>query len=368
MGVTESLGHRAAALGIDRTAWRAAAILAGVAALWMALMWSAVPADHETETWTTIYANQESRAEALVAPMDGQAFAQNATDPTFANLPDGYQGNQEQAAYRAARPVQGWVDWAASLGGRRSLLAPAILLLSIVGVALLPLATAAVAGALDRELRWGEAILLTPAAIACLRWPGLCEPLAVVVAFTGLAAWLRGRRTLGIVLFCVAALTRETTLLIPFGLALTTLAQTRRLRPALPLAIPALAYAAWAGIVRVRVGALPKGSAQMDLPFVGLVRTIPHWRLPEVLTFVLLVAACVELWRSRDAVLRGILVAHVAFTACLGPLVWWYWWGFGRVTLPLFLLALTRRVSRPTGPAEAEDSTSAADGQSIRMA
>ncbi|WP_426571117.1 hypothetical protein [Aquihabitans sp. McL0605] len=335
------------AAAADRRPWRAAAIVTGLAALWILLSWATVPAGQQMGTWTTVFSTQQSRAEVLVAQMDGQAFAQQATDPSLAHLTAGYSGDQHQAAYRAARPVQGWVDWVASLGGQRSLLAPMILVLTVIGIGLLPLATGAVARALGRELRWGELVILTPAAIACLRWPGLCEPLAVVVAFAGLAAWLRGRHSLGIVLFCVAALTRETTLLIPLGLALTTMAQTRRLRPALPFGIPALAYVLWAGVVRLRIGAFPTGSAQMGLPFVGLVRTVPHWQLPELITFVLLVAACVELWRSRDAVLRGILVAHVAFVSCLGPLVWWYWWGFGRVTLPLFLLALTRPASHP---------------------
>ncbi|QXC59747.1 hypothetical protein KSP35_15345 [Aquihabitans sp. G128] len=252
--------------------------------------------------------------------------------------------------------MQGWVDWAASLGGQRALLAPAILTLGALAIGLLPAATGAVADALGRELRRPELVLLAPACLAFLRWPGLSEPLAAVLVLVGLARWLRDDRGWALALFTVAALTRETSLLVPVGIGLSIAWSTRRLRPALPLAVPAIAYAAWAVVVRIRVGAFPAGSAQMGLPVQGLVQAIPHWGLPEVATFLALAACSWLTWRSRNLVLRNIVVAHLAFLAFLGPLVWWFWWGFGRVTLPLFLLAL---VGTRTADAESAVSSEA---------
>lgn len=334
--------------GLDRRAFRAAGTVTLLAGLWLLLLVTSVPADREpVDTWTTVFEEQRSRVEVVVAQMDGQAFAQHAADPTMSDLPAGYEGYRDQAAYRAARPVQGWVNWLASLGGRRVLLAPAMLAVGVLAIGALPLAASAVARAMHRDLRAPELILLAPACVAFLRWPGLCEPLAAVLVLTGLARWLRQDRAVAVLLFSIAALTRETSLLVPLGVALSVMASTRRLRPCLPLAVPALVYAGWALVVRWRVGTFPTGSAQMGLPLVGLFRTVPHWRLFEVLVFLALCGCSWMVWCSGDRVLRGILVAHLAFLACLGPLVWWYWWGFGRVILPLFVLALIAPARRP---------------------
>ncbi len=69
----------------------------------------------------------QSRAEHLVAKMDGHTFAEIALDPNMVNTPDSYFGDRENAAYRSSRPVQGWVAFVASAGGQRPLLAPALL-------------------------------------------------------------------------------------------------------------------------------------------------------------------------------------------------------------------------------------------------
>lgn len=313
-----------------------------------------VPGDHpNVTTWTRVFTVQDSRAEVLVAQMDGQAFAQHAVDPTMSDLPEGYFGDVEQAAYRAGRPMLGWVEWAASFGGRRPFLAPTILAITAISIGLLPLALGVVADALGRDLRRPELLLLAPACIANLRWPGLCEPMATVLVLLGLGRWCQGRRSVAILCFVLAALTRETTLLIPAGIGLAELASTRRLRPGLPLAIPALAYLAWMRVVSWRIGAPVGGGKQMGLPLVGLLRAVPHWGLPEAATFAALLACAVLLWRSGEAIFRWILLVHLSFLLFVEALVWWYWWGFGRITLPLFALALVgARLPQGSPPVE----------------
>lgn len=81
--------------------------------------------------------------------------------------------------------------------------------------------------------------------------------------------------------------------------------------------------------------------------------------------------ALVLMWRTGDLVMRAMAVAHGAFLGFLGLLVWWYWWGFGRVTLPVFALALVSAASRnvvadgdAAGSDDAVGSTSEAENSS----
>lgn len=351
--------QRPADRSTPRPARRAAVVVSVLAGLWLCLSIATVPAGLAGERGSHLFSEPRSRAESLILPMDGKFFADLGGDPTMARLVDSNGGQREVAAYRGSRPVQGWANWLVSLGGQRSLLAPAMLAIGVVALALLPLAVDAVARALGREVRLGELVLAAPATLAFLRWPGVCEPLAAALVLWGLARWLGGHRTAAVALFCVAALTRETTLLVPAGLALATMARTRRLGPALPLLAPVAAYAAWIGVVRLRVGALPLGSDTTGLPFVGLVRSLPAWGVGEVLAAAALVACGVAIWRSGVPVLRWILAVHVAFIACMGQVVWSFWWAFGRVMLPLFLLALIQRPE--PAPAVTDEPVDAAD-------
>lgn len=333
-----------------------AVLIFGLVAASYVLLILSVPSElPPLETWTTVFDQPDSRAERLVAQMDGQAFAQHATDPLLSDFTDGYKGDQPIAAYRAARPLQGWVNWVVSLGAQRPLLAPAMMALGAACIASLALVVSAVASATGRRVRQPLLLLVaSPAILATLRWPGLCEPLAAALALGGLAVWCKGRHVQGVVLFTLAALTRETSLLVPLGLALVLVWDHRRLRPALHLAIPPLVYLLWLGAVRWRVGTFPSGSAQMGAPLVGLIDAVPHWRWPEWVTFAALLGCSAITWLTGDRWLRGVVLAHVAFLAVVGELVWWFWWGFGRVTLPIFLLAFVgQKVARRRERAEA---------------
>lgn len=308
-----------------------------------------------------------SRAELLVAKMDGHTFAEIATDPTMRDATHAYFGDEENAAYRSARPVQGWLDFVFSGGGQRVLLAPAILVLTALTAGAAVLSTAALGDALGTRIRCLGAVMAMPAFIAAVAYPGICEPLAVALALAGITAWLKDRPWLAVALLSTAALTRETMLLVPLGLGIAHLIRTRRPFGALKLAIPAVAYGAWVFVVHARIGAWPSDYSQMDGFLVGLGDGFPHWHPAEYLCAALLVASAVVIARKGTDWMRAIAVLHIPILAFANYQVWWVWLGFARVgmLLPIFaLIALgtplvTTTQNRPEIDAAPGNSTAA---------
>ncbi len=297
-----------------------------------------------------------SRAELLVAKMDGHTFAQIAEDPLMRQTIEAYHGDETNAAYRSARPLMGWVDFVGSAGGQRVLLAPAILLLTAITAGAVVLATDNLGRALGVRVGLLGLIPVMPALVAAAAYPGISEPLACALALSGLAAWCRSRTWLAVALFCLAALTRETTLLVPLALGIDHVLRNRSgrgIREALPLALAPTTYLAWVGVVYARIGALPSSYSPMDGPFVGFREAFPHWKLAEWLTASLLVASAVLIVRGGTSWMKAILAVHAVFFVFMNYQVWWVWWGFGRVgtVLPLLgLVALARLRAGATAP------------------
>ena len=288
-----------------------------------------------------------SRAELLVAKMDGHTFAQVASDPTMRHTVEDYGGDPENAAYRSARPLLGWVEWVASAGGRRALLAPAILALTAVWLGMLLLATDGLARALGaNRVPLLALVALLPVSVAAIAYPGIADPLATSLALFALTAWFRDRRLLAVLLFCLAALTRETTILVALGLGLAELWRTRRLTGLWGLFLPPAVYLAWTAVVHGRIGAWPSDYSQIDGPFVGFGQGFPHWHPAEWTVALVLVASAVVLWRSGQAWMRAILLVHLGFFVFMNYQVWWVWLGFGRVGSILPVLAYVALVTR----------------------
>lgn len=298
----------------------------------------------------------QSRAEHLVAKMDGHTFAEIALDPMMVNTPDSYFGDRENAAYRSSRPVQGWVAFVASAGGQRPLLAPAILVLTSVTVGAAVLSVAALARVTGRRVRYLGAVLATPAFVAAVAYPGICEPLAIALACAGIAAWLRKQPWPAVALLTAAVLTRETMIVVPLGLGITHLIQRRTPIGALKLAIPAAAYGGWVLLVHDRLGAWPSDYSQTDGLLVGFRQAFPHWHLAEWAAAALLVASVAVIARRGTTWMRIIALLHLPILAVANHQVWWVWLGFGRVTmlLPIFAL-ITLGTPLDEAPADATE-------------
>lgn len=249
--------------------------------------------------------------------------------------------------------MQGWVDLLASAGGQRSILAPAILVVTSLTVGAALLSVAALAHVLGRRVRYLGAVLATPAFIAAIAYPGICEPLAIALSCAGIAAWLRKKPWLAVALLTTAALTRETMLVVPLGLGLAHLLEHRKPFGALKLAIPAVAYGGWIALVHARLGAWPSDYSQTDGPFVGLRQGFPHWHPAEYAAALLLVASVLVIARRGTAWMRIIALLHVPILAVANYQVWWVWLGYGRVTMLLPIFALITLGTPRTGEVDA---------------
>lgn len=301
----------------------------------------------------------ESRAEKLVARMDGRAFAQTAADPLMRRTIEDYHGDAGKAAYRASRPLPGWLFLVGSLGGSRPLLAPTMLLVSALTIGWAIFSVDVLGRALGLRVRHLALLVLSPAIVTSIAYPGLGDPLGMALTMTGLAMWFRDRTWAAVGLFAAAGLCRETMLLVPLGLALHVLWERRSLRPALPLALAPLAYIAWVVVVTIRIGTAPDGGSQLASPFTGMLEGMAMWHLAEVLTAVLVVASSVVVFLRGYGWMKAITAVNLAFASVMGTVVWFQWWGFGRVLtlVPAFALVALARPRTAEAPAPTKATT-----------
>lgn len=304
----------------------------------------------------------------MLAQGDGQAFAALATDPAL-DRPEQFAGQTAdtavgvEAAYRAQRPLLGYLAWATSLG-QADLVNPALLAWGVVGGGLAAGGLAAlllVRGSSKPEL--ALLALILPGALLATSWLGP-ECLGLGLAALGLVLFERNPRgsAQAIVLFTLAALCRESMLLIPAGLGLWLVLRQRDLRRALPLAVPAVVYAGWVLVVHARFDAWPTeaSAGRTGAPFAGLVDAFPQMSTVDigfVVVNLLLIAVVVAFRRDPLAWIIGL---SVLFAITAGWDVWLNRGSINRVMLPAQVLAGVLLLTRPK--AAAADDALGADG------
>lgn len=301
--------------------------------------------DRVAVPFAKVFDPPETRGEVMVNRRDGQAFAQLATDLTL-DRPEQFEDYlagstpQEELAYRAGRPLVAWVAAVLSGGGQRRLLAPALMLVSIAGLGGVVAATATAAIRLSRSPSRSWVVILLPGFVVSIFAPGGCEPLAVGLTLFGWVLWSFDRKTrLPIVLWCLAALARETSLIVPIALAIASRGSLRRRAGA--LVIPAGTYVAWLLVVRWRTGVFPgnAGGGRVSLLFQGLLDEAVAWTTAEWGVLALIVGLGVVAWRSPELPgTRTVLVLHLLAASALGPLVWQQAIDFSRVFVIVQLL------------------------------
>jgi hypothetical protein len=326
------------------------AMVAGVlsTAMFVRRVEASPPASETKGQAIAVFTPPRTKAEALIDGMDGEAYAQIASDPLITHPADDFLGDRFSAAYRFSRPAFGWVDWVASLGGDRDRLATGVVVASLLSIAGLALLTARFAARTGRHPLAGAAVLgVVGVGITALD-PGGCEPFGCAFTLLGLHWWLDGRRGRAVAAFTVAALTRETLLIVPLAIALSTLVTRRTLRGMAPLAIPAVAYGAWSTVVRIRVGVWPAAYPNhLATPWHGLVPAMRYWGSLEWVAVVSSALLLTLAWlRLRDPVFRTIIVVHVLFAAVMSEEVWAAWTGFSRVWIPAAILGVVAAAPR----------------------
>ncbi len=227
--------------------------------------------------YVTLYAHDRNHVEALLVSGDGQAFAALAQDPLL-RRPSVIAADGEYA-YRAQRPLWGYLAWAGS-GGQADLVGWALVVLAI-------LACGAACGVgalllLDRGASpwWALGVIAAGYESLATLTP---ELFALALFGAGVLLWTRDHHAWAIATMTAAVLTRETMIIGVAAFALWQLAHVdgsfvTRFRRVLPFAIPPAALAAWDVLLRARLGAWPTGSSEtrLTLPGVGLLDSIAH--------------------------------------------------------------------------------------------
>ena len=278
---------------------------------------------------------------------DGQQFYVISRHP-FA--PDRAGDAVTPLAYRYRRivfPLVGSV--LAPQGGR--LLIAVFLLESLAGVAIGAWALSRLRGA-----PWWLPLTMafTPGVMAALGL-SLSDALAAGLGLLAVTLAQERRWTPMLAALVVAALTRETLLIVAVGLAFTPAmpARVRALTVGLPVAVFGL-WAAWSSHA-ASASAAKGGADQLAVPFTGWLSE--HVGTPDLLlmaaTFVLLVAGA---WRvRRDAPhVAVILAGGAAMLACISELVAFNWVNSMRPVAPMVPLALWALL-RTDEPASAVD-------------
>lgn len=245
---------------------------------------------------------------------DGQQFYVIAR--TFPHLTDA-QGHVDNLRYRARRIVFPVVVSPFPAG--------AATVWAMVAVNLLAVGAAAIAIArLGRRVGapvWvGLVAGLTPALLESVAG-GLGDALAFALALWGVVLWRR-RTAWAVVLFTVAALTRETTLVVPLA-CLVVGSGRRRWAMLAPFGV----YLAWMAVVAAWLPARPDGSgsivadvtAQLTWPFKGWV-DVGLTQPGPVAAVLLLAASVLAAWQLRHRLpeLSVWLLADVALLVTAG--------------------------------------------------
>jgi hypothetical protein len=293
---------------------------------------------------------------------DGQLFATHAADP-FLDQPAQIRGGPEEQAYRFQRPLFGWLGWLAS-GGRPGAVPWAVVGLTVASVVALVVGAGRLLRERGADPRLALVLLATPGVLADLQRVGP-EALGVLLVLVGAVAWTARRPIwVPIVLFAAAGLCRETLLLVPAALLLHDLVRSDpagRRRAVLAGVAVVAPYAGWVVALRAIVGAWPSGTVDGRLsviPFAGLVDAVSSWTALDLVfvAAVLATAVLVLARRAGEPWMRWVVAAHLLLAATLGEPVWVSSRDWGRVLLPLSVIAVValapRRTDQVVDPAD----------------
>lgn len=308
--------------------------------------------DVKRAPFVTLYDSPRSRLDVALVLKDGQFYAAIAQDPTLAR-PGVFRTEHAAAdlSYRGARPLFPYATWAVSLG-QPSWVPYAMVVLVALGCAL-------AAGALgwllaERSVNplFALVVLVLPGTIWSL--VGITpEPVGLGLAALGLGllAGPKPRLIPATILLTLAALTRETMLLVPVGLLAWALWYRRRELVAVCV-IPVVVYAAWTTAVVARVG-----SAPLRAPLFTGVTGLGDADNPAVVVLSVLLALIVAAYalaiRSRDP-LAWIAAAFCLLFFVYGSESWTYDYTMARTLLPSLAFAgvviATRFATRSVRP------------------
>ncbi len=281
---------------------------------------------------------------AMMNAHDGQAFGSLALDPLLSR-PNEWTRGRPEMAYRAARPVLGWLVMLTSLGSK-GLAGWSLLAWTAIGIGLMAAGALVLADHWGRQGDWVPLILLLPGVAGQLLFGGLADGLATGFALLGLAWWLQRRDRWAIAALCLATLCRETTLLVALAVLLSADHARRRL-----LLLPFAAYAGWVGVVWLRLQVLPAAGhpGLLAAPPSNYFAVVPSWSWVEVLGAASIVMLAAVAWvRAPGPEIRWLVALSALFATTMGSPVLRSW-DFTRPLLPVTVVGACLLARRTVG-------------------
>jgi hypothetical protein len=292
---------------------------------------------------------------------DGQAnYVLAATLPDLAAA----EGHLDSVTYRARRIVYPALVAAVPRGRP---LAFALLGVNLAAVAIAAAALSTLARARGASRLVGAVVGVTPAFLASVLID-LGDGLALALLAWGYVAWCRltpRSRALAVVLFTLAALTRETALVVPAALLLASFLAPGPAQPTIRrdrwlLLVPVLVEAAWLAVLEVWTGGEGgRTAAQVGMPFQGWAEI--GFASPEILAALCLVLlsiwVAVKLWPTDDRAWAIVIAAEAALLCCLDRGVLFNMLNLSRITpwvIPWTAIVLLSARPEPVKPANSE--------------
>ncbi len=254
---------------------------------------------------------------------DGKFFFVQANDPWVLD-PAANASALDRPLYRSQRMLY------PILAGGAGLFSPGVIVWALIAVNVIAVgagtwATGAVARTMGMSPWWGLAFALNLGFISEMNISG-AGIVAAAAAFGAVALFLRSRVLLGVIMLCLAALSREAMLIAAAGTAWWLWHFKRDRRVALMAgAVPLGAVVAWAFYLRVRIG-MDSGVSQVQeigLPFVGFFQALGEWMgdpldlavgLAVMLLFVLFTRRVVMSEHLVGWAFVGFVVLGILFT------------------------------------------------------
>ncbi len=229
---------------------------------------------------------------------------------------------------------------------------------TVAGMLVLALAGFGITVVATYRLAWREDLPSWVAPLAAASLPALlsvrflmADSLAMGLGLLGVLWFLEGRDRAAVVVLALAALTKETYLLLPLAMAASIASADwrsshARRRALSYLLVPALPLALWTGFVVMRLGWGNSPNA-LAWPFVGIVDSIARWdQAPgrevafAVIALAALVAALVAVVLLRDRRWAWLVMPWVALLVISSDLVWAFGNNALRVAAPLWTFAV----------------------------
>jgi hypothetical protein len=282
--------------------------------------------------------------------LDGQQFYAIARDPFH---PRAVAPSLGAPRYRYTRPLYPVLAWLLHPSGGGPGLVWALVAVNLLGLLLGALALGALSESLGGPPWLAMLYPVLPGAVWALT-TSVADGLAVSLSLVVVVAVVRGHSGLAWAAAVAAALTRETTIIVPLALVLA-----RRRKEDLPLvALPVLALGAWLLVVHSVVPSGGRTPEHLVLPFSGLIDAARSnwWHGKELVGMAstvpaLVIGASVLARRRGPSQLRWVIALQIAFLSLCSSRVLGNDFGGTRSTLMLLAVAVAVLASGSRDPA-----------------